>query len=95
MSPAIFVEIVRSMIADGQNSAALDLAQIAVAAHPEVIKVRFALAHAHLANKKYADVLVTLNELSLPNNYTTFPEDRYVGHKYLISSLMLYLGSEK
>jgi hypothetical protein len=76
LSPAIFVEIVRSMIADGQNSAALDLAQIAVAAHPEVIKVRFALAHAHLANKKYADVLVTLNELSLPNNYTTFPEDR-------------------
>lgn len=77
MNPAIFVEIVRSMIADGQNSAALDLAQIAVAAHPEVIKVRFALAHAHLANKKYADVLLTLNELVLPNNYTTLPEDRY------------------
>eukprot|EP00029_Vermamoeba_vermiformis_P007246 TRINITY_DN3082_c0_g1_i1.p1 TRINITY_DN3082_c0_g1~~TRINITY_DN3082_c0_g1_i1.p1 ORF type:complete len:709 (-),score=261.53 TRINITY_DN3082_c0_g1_i1:34-2160(-) len=76
LSPAIFVETVRSMIADGQNSAALDLAQIAAAAHPEVIKVRFALAHAHLANKKYADVLLTLNDLTLPNNYTTLPEDR-------------------
>jgi hypothetical protein len=70
---------VYSLLAEGANEKALDVAKLAVTQFPQQFQTHICLARAYIAIKDFVKALETLNAIPIPDISNVAPKDTYTG----------------
>jgi predicted Zn-dependent protease len=68
---------VYSLLAEGANEKAVDVAKLAVTQFPQQFPTHICLARAYIAVKDFVRALETLNAIPIPDTTNVAPKDTY------------------